>query len=112
MSVLQEPPSREARPVELTHDGQLCSFDAILKKYGPTDSVLLDLPVIVRGADTARLDLASQCAGLLAISLGLSHNFSNDQDQLTHRFVMYDALYSWLKYVRDEKHDWNPQWTD
>ena len=95
--------------VELTHDGPLCSFDAILKKYGLTDPALLDLAVIVRGADTARPDLAPQCAGLLAISLGLSHNFADDHEQLRHGFVMYDALYSWLKHVRDEKHDWNPQ---
>lgn len=95
--------------VELTHDGPLCSFDAILIKYGLTDPVLLDLAVIVRGADTARLDLAPQCAGLLAISLGLSHNFADDHEQLRHGFVMYDALYSWLKHVREEKRDWNPQ---
>ena len=95
--------------VELTHDGPLCSFDALLKKYGLTDPALLDLAVIVRGADTARLDLAPQCAGLLAISLGLSHNFRDDHEQLLHGFVMYDALYAWLKHVRDEKHDWNPQ---
>jgi hypothetical protein len=95
--------------VELTHDGPLCSFDAILKKYNVTDPALQDLAVIVRGADTARLDLAPQCAGLLAISLGLSANFNDDHEQLKHGFVMYDALYSWLKRVRDEKHDWNPQ---
>jgi hypothetical protein len=95
--------------VELTHDGPLCSFDAILKKYGLTDPILYDLAVIVRGADTARPELAPQCAGLLAISLGLSHNFADDHEQLVHGFVIYDALYSWLKHVRDEKHDWNPQ---
>jgi hypothetical protein len=95
--------------VELTHDGPLCSFDAILKKHGLTDPCLQDLATIVRGADTARLDLAPQCAGLLAISLGLSHNFSDDHEMLKHGFVIYDALYAWLKYVRDEKHDWNPQ---
>lgn len=95
--------------VELTHDGPLCSFDAILKKYGLTDPCLHDLAVIVRGADTAHPELAPQCAGLLAISLGLSHNFSNDHEQLQQGFVIYDALYSWLKHVRDEKHDWNPQ---
>ncbi len=95
--------------VELTHDGPLCSFDAILKKHGLNDPCLLELAVIVRGADTARLDLAPQCAGLLAISLGLSHNFSDDHEQLTHGFVVYDALYSWLKSVRNEQHDWNPQ---
>jgi hypothetical protein len=95
--------------VELTHDGPLCSFDAFLAKYGLTDPNLHDLAVIVRGADTARLDLAPQCAGLLAVSLGLSHNFPNDHEMLRHGFVVYDALYSWLKHVRDEKHDWNPQ---
>lgn len=95
--------------VELTHDGPHCSFDAILKKYGLNDPVLHDLAVIVRGADTARPDLAPQCAGLLAISLGLSHNFADDHEQLRHGFVVYDALYSWLKHVREEKHDWNPQ---
>ncbi len=95
--------------VELTHDGPLCSFDKFLKKYTLTDPSLLDLAVIVRGADTDRLDLAPQCAGLLAISLGLSHNFSHDHEQLKHGFVMYDALYSWLQHARGEKHDWNPQ---
>jgi hypothetical protein len=70
---------------------------------------LIDLAVIVRGADTARLDLAPQCAGLLAISLGLSHNFDDDHEQLRQGFVIYDALYAWLTHVRNEKHDWNPQ---
>src|SRR5262245_35070892 len=95
--------------VELTHDGPLCSFDAILKRYALTDPCLHELAVIVRGADTARLDLAPQCAGLLAISLGLSQNFADDHEQLQHGLVIYDALYAWLKHVRHEKHDWNPQ---
>lgn len=95
--------------VELTHDGPLCSFDAILKKYGLDDPALDELAVIVRGADTSRLDLAPQCAGLLAVSLGLSHVFSDDQEQLRYGLVVYDALYAWAKHVRNEAHDWNPQ---
>jgi hypothetical protein len=95
--------------VELSHDGPLCSFDAVLKKYRLTDPALQELAVIVRGADTAQLDLAPQAAGLLAISLGLSHNFSDDHEQLRYGFVVYDALYAWAKHVRDEKHTWNPQ---
>jgi len=95
--------------VELTHDGPLCSFDAFLGKYKLSDPVLHDLAGIVRGADTSRLDLAPQCAGLLAISLGLSHNFPDDHQMLERGFIVYDALYAWLKHVRDEKHDWNPQ---
>lgn len=95
--------------VELSHDGPRCSFDAILQKYQLTDPALQELAVIVRGADTARLDLAPQAAGLLAISLGLSHNFRDDQEQLRHGLVLYDALYAWARYVRDETHTWNPQ---
>lgn len=95
--------------VELTHDGPLCSFDAILKKYNLTDPALQELAVIVRGADTNRLDLAPQCAGLLAISLGLSHTFQDDHEQLRHGLVVYDALYAWCKHVRSETHRWNPQ---
>ena len=95
--------------VELTHDGPLCSFDAILKKYALTEPALLDLAVIVRGADTDRLDLAPQCAGLLAISLGLSAHFADDHEQLRHGFVIYDALYAWAQKARNETHTWNPQ---
>jgi len=96
--------------VELSHEGPLCSFDAFLKKYSlGSDQALGQLAVIVRGADTARLDLAPQCAGLLAISLGLSKMFADDHAQLRHGFVVYDALYAWLREARDETHTWNPQ---
>jgi hypothetical protein len=95
--------------VELSHVGPLCSFDALLKKYELRDPALAQLAVIVRGADTARLDLAPQAAGLLAISLGLSHNFRDDQEQLRQGLILYDALYAWARHVRDETHTWNPQ---
>ncbi len=95
--------------VELSHDGPLCSFDAILRKYNLTDPVLHELAVIVRGADTARLELAPQAAGLLAISLGLSRLFTDDHEQLRHGFVVYDALYAWARDAKAETHTWNPQ---
>jgi hypothetical protein len=95
--------------VELSHEGPLCSFDAFLSKYELRDAVLGELARIVRGADTDRLDTAPQCAGLLAISLGLSRLFADDQEQLRHGFVVYDALYAWLGEARAERHSWNPQ---
>ena len=95
--------------VELSHEGPLCSFDALLRKYQLPDPALQELAVIIRGADTARLDLAPQAAGLLAISLGLSHNFPDDHEQLRQGLVIYDALYSWCRFVRHETHTWNPQ---
>jgi hypothetical protein len=94
--------------VELSHVGELCSFDAFLKKYELEEPALRELAAIVRGADTGRLDLAPQAPGLLAISLGLSARFKDDHEMLRHGMVMYDALYAWLKQARDETHGWPP----
>lgn len=94
--------------VELSHVGELCSFDAFLSKYRLDDLALGELAVIVRGADTARPELAAQSAGLLAISLGLSHVFRDDHEMLQHGLVMYDALYAWCRHARGETHTWNP----
>jgi hypothetical protein len=83
--------------VELGHHGELCSFDAFLRKYQLTDPALQKLARIVRGADTSRLDLAPEASGLYAISIGLSRNFDNDHEQLRHGMVIYDALYAWCR---------------
>lgn len=95
--------------VELTHVGPLCTFDAFLAKYDLSDPALHRIALIVRGADTARLDLAPEAAGLLALSLGLSHIIPDDQVQIRQGFVLYDALYAWCREVHTETHSWNPQ---
>jgi hypothetical protein len=88
--------------VELSHVGGYCSFDAFLKKYDLTDPALQQLAKIVRGADTSKLDLTPQSAGLHAISLGLSTNFRNDHEMLAYGMVMYDALYAWCRQHQGE----------
>lgn len=94
---------------ELSHDGEFCSFAAFLRKYALADPALLQLAAIVRGADTSRLDLTPQSPGLYAISLGLSHNFTDDQEMLRHGLVMYDALYAWCQHCQNETHHWPPK---
>lgn len=93
---------------EYSHEGELCTFDTILKKHNLSDPVLHQLAVIIRGADTDRFELAPQAAGLWAISAGLSYNIKDDHEMLAYGMKMYDALYSWAKYVSDERHTWNP----
>jgi len=95
--------------VEFTHVGDDCSFDAFLRRYALDDPALAALATIVRGADTARPELAPQCAGLLAISLGLSHVFRDDHAMLRHGLVVYDALYAWCRHARGETHGWDPE---
>lgn len=94
--------------VELSHVGEQCSFDAFLLKHALNDPGLDRLALIVRGADTSRLDLAPQCAGLYAISLGLSATFPEDQAMLQQGMVLYDALYAWCLRCQDETHAWPP----
>ncbi len=95
--------------VELSHVGELCSFDAFLKKYELHDPALAQLATIVRGADTSRLDLAPQSAGLYAISLGLSHTHADDHAMLAQGLVIYDALYAWCRSCQAETHNWPPK---
>lgn len=94
---------------EYSHESGFCTFDFIVRKHGLTDPALLQLAAIVRGADTDRFDLAPQAAGLWAISAGLSHNIPDDHEMLALGMKMYDALYSWAKFVQDERHTWNPK---
>jgi hypothetical protein len=93
---------------ECSHYGQECTFDYILKKYELNDPSLLLMAKIIRGADTDRFDLSPQAAGLWAISAGLSYNYKDDHEMLDIGMKIYDALYSWAKFVREEKHTWNP----
>jgi len=103
--VLSTAKEKEAVPydvsgVHFTHEGDLCSFDAFIRHYRLSDPALQRLAVIVRGADTGRPELAPQAPGLLAISQGLSQNFTDDHEMLRHGMVIYDALYAWCKQAR------------
>ena len=94
--------------VAMSHIGERCSFDTFLSHHKLADPALLQLATIVRGADTSRLDLTPQSAGLYAISLGLSRLFSDDHEMLRHGMVMYDALYAWCREAQGETHQWPP----
>jgi len=94
--------------VEMTHVGERCSFDAFIARHALHDPALQQLATIVRGADTSRLDLAPQSAGLYAVSLGLSQVFKDDHEMLRHGMVIYDALYAWCKACQAETHNWPP----
>jgi AraC-like DNA-binding protein len=94
--------------VEFTHYGKECTFDYFIKKYKINDKAVLALAPIVRGADTDHHELSSVSNGLWAISAGLSYNFKNDQELLDQGMILYDALYSWAKYLQNEKHTEQP----
>lgn len=102
----------EAAPFDVdgvywSHRGDQCSFDTMVEELGlGSIDALARLAVIVRGADTARPELAPQAAGLLAASLGLSRIYSDDLEQLDAGMLLYDAFYRWCRDAVDETHDW------
>ena len=89
-----------------SHRGELCTFDTMIMEFDLDSPALARLAEIVRGADTARLSLSPQSAGLLAASLGFSRMYRDDLDQLEATFPLYDAMYRWCRDATDETHDW------
>jgi rhodanese-related sulfurtransferase len=93
--------------IELSHSGPLCTFDTLLRRFGLSDPALDALATIIRGADTARMELAPQAAGLLAVSLGISAlSGGDDHAALERGFPVYDALYAWQRHAAGETHNW------
>jgi rhodanese-related sulfurtransferase len=97
----------------ISHDGELCSFDTLLRAFDLHDAALDVLAAIVRGADTDRMDLAPQSAGLLAVSLGLSALHADDDPAMLEAAMpLYDALYAWCRSQvngQAEAHSWKPE---
>ncbi len=92
--------------VPWSHRGALCTFDVMAAEFGLATEPLQRLATIVRAADTARLDLAPEAAGLLAASLGLSRMYADDLAQLDAGMALYDAFYRWCRDATDETHNW------
>ncbi|MDP3415914.1 sulfurtransferase/chromate resistance protein [Falsiroseomonas sp.] len=92
-----------------SHRGDTCTFDTLLAEFGLTSPALQRLALLVRGADTARPDLAPEAAGLLAASLGLSRLHGDDLAQFDAGLSLYDAFYLWCRDATGETHDWPTQ---
>ena len=83
--------------VELGHHGDQCSFDAFIDKYRLDDPALRALALIVRGADTDRLALTPESAGLYAYATGFQASSKDDFENMARQFPAYDALYAYCR---------------
>jgi len=97
----------DAPNVELTHQGERCSFDAIIEKYKISDPAVLELAKIVRAADTDKMETVPEAAGLEAIMTGIGMVAKDDHEAIEKARPVYEALYtnSRLKLIRDEYKD-------
>jgi len=89
-----------------SHRGEQCTFDTMVEEFGLHSEALTRLAIMVRAADTEKLELSEQAPGLLAASLGLSRMYSDDLEQLEAGIQLYDAFYRWCRDATDETHTW------
>ena len=87
----------DAEGVELGHKNGHCTFITIIEKYSLKDPVLHRIGEIVNAADTSNLDKDLYAPGLEAIASGFSLMFPDDYENLENQFLVYDALYAFLK---------------
>ncbi|MBF0426588.1 MAG: chromate resistance protein [Magnetococcales bacterium] len=79
------------------HEGELCTFDVLIRAFQLTDKALLRLARVVNGADTNRLDQDPLAAGLEALATGYALRFPDDRENIARQFELYDALYAWCR---------------
>jgi rhodanese-related sulfurtransferase len=89
-----------------SHNDDKCTFDTMLEKFALKSDPLQKLATIVRGTDTNKHNLAPECAGLLAASVGLSRMYKDDLQQMEAGFMLYDALFRWARDGQNETHEW------
>ena len=101
----------------VSHVGARCSFEVLTQAFSLQHAALDTLARMVCGADTNKLDMAPESAGLLALSLGLSQLHADDHAMLEAAMPMYDALYAWCQNMSaavwqgtpKETHNWPPE---
>lgn len=89
-----------------SHRGELCTFDVMVEEFGLSTPPLDRLAIMVRAADTGRMDISPEAPGLLAASLGLSRMYDDDLEQLEAGMLVYDAFYRWCRDATGETHNW------
>ena len=88
----------------LGHREQRCTFDALCERFTLYSAPLQCLAEIVRAADLGQPQTVPEANGLLAVSLGLSRLYRDDNAQVDAGMLLYDALYRWARDAREEQH--------
>ncbi|WP_136441564.1 chromate resistance protein ChrB domain-containing protein [Pacificoceanicola onchidii] len=91
--------------VALTHTGDHCSFDAMLARFGLRYTPLARMADVIRAADSGRPEDHPVAVGLLAVSIGLSRQYADDNALCEAGLPLYDALFRWARDGYTETHD-------
>jgi hypothetical protein len=96
--------SFDADGADYGHDGNLCTFEVLIREFDlGDDAALARLARIVHAADVSGdLDTDPLGPGLLAIGIGGLDVVEDDHELLQRGMFVYDALYAWCRKQRDQ----------
>ncbi|NLP06287.1 chromate resistance protein [Candidatus Fermentibacteria bacterium] len=87
----------DAPGADLGRHGDMCTFDALIERYGLEEPALSLMAEIVRGAVTGTGVLHPASAGLAAIAEGFSLRYPDDYSSIDRQYELYDSLYAWCR---------------
>lgn len=82
---------------EFTHDGDLCTFEVLLREFSMRDSALTAIGQIVHDLDLKERKFdRPETAGIGHLVSGIAATHAEDEARLSSATVVFDALYGWF----------------
>jgi hypothetical protein len=83
---------------EFTHEGALCSFEVLLRKFAPHDQALAEIGGIIHDIDLkeAKFD-KPEAAGIAALLDGIAASHKSDEARLERSSALFDDLYEYFR---------------
>jgi len=96
-----EPAPRELRfdmfDAEFTHDGDLCSFEVLLRAFALDDAALRAVAEVVHDVDLKEQKFdREETRGIESLVAGLAWMHADDEARIDHGAVVFDALHAYF----------------
>ena len=86
---------------EFTHDGDLCTFEVLLRHFGLKEAALRNLAEIVHDIDLKDAKFARpEAPGLDGLIAGIAMRHKEDEARLSEGAAMFDSLHAYFKRKR------------
>jgi hypothetical protein len=83
---------------EFTHQGDLCTFEVLLREFGLGDPALAAVGEVVHDVDMKEAKFGrAETAGVEHLIAGIAWTHSDDDDRLAQAFAVFDALHVYFK---------------
>ena len=83
---------------EFTHDGDLCSFEVLVKQFFPFDKALMEIGEIIHDLDFKDSKFNKhETAGIGGLLKGLISAHKSDETRIERGSAIFDHLYEYFR---------------